>query len=128
MIGDFDNNLHKGYICTGTRAILYFILHKSIFLHYVHHGTKCYDKYINTDDTKNIDDDESSVFPKQRDRNPYNAKYQVAYGDILHVLSTPNITDARIRRVYSRIKRKSTGFVYTQGSPYHDAEGYPQLR
>ena len=34
-----DKKLHYGYIWIGTRAVIYFILHKSIFLHLVHHGT-----------------------------------------------------------------------------------------
>ena len=42
-----------------------FFLHKSIFLHFVHHGTKFYDKYIKPDDRKKyIDDDGGGVFPK----------------------------------------------------------------
>ena len=31
-----------------------FILHKSIFIQFVHHGTKFYDKYINTENKKSI--------------------------------------------------------------------------
>ena len=38
------------------------------------------------------------------------------------------MTDTRIRRVYSGIKQKATGFVYLQGSPYRDAERSSQLR
>ena len=30
--------------------------------------------------------------------------------------------------MYSGRKRKATGFLYFQGSPYHDAEGSSQLR
>ena len=48
---------------------------------YVHHGTKFYDKYINTDDRINIDDDGSSIFPYQKERNIYNTKYKETYGN-----------------------------------------------
>ena len=47
VVGAFDKVLHQGSIWTGPISVLYFILHKSIFLHFVHHGTKFYDKYIN---------------------------------------------------------------------------------
>ena len=52
---------------TGHRAVLYFILHKSIFIHFVHHGTRFYDKYITSDDRKkHMDDDGSGIFPKKK--------------------------------------------------------------
>ena len=38
----FDKNLYEGSIWTGHRYILSFILHKSIFLHFVHNGTRFY--------------------------------------------------------------------------------------
>ena len=66
VIGDFDKNLHEGYIWTGHRAVLSFIFHKSIFLHFVHNSTISYDKYITSYDRKKyIDNDGSGVFPKQ---------------------------------------------------------------
>ena len=46
VIGAFDKILHEGSIWTGHRAVLYFILHKSIFIHFLHNGTKFYEKYI----------------------------------------------------------------------------------
>ena len=46
--------LHEGSICTGHRAFIFFILHKSIFLHFVHHGAIFNDKYITSDDRKDI--------------------------------------------------------------------------
>ena len=52
VVGAFDKFLHGVYIWTGTRVFIYFILHKSTFLHFVHHGTDFYEKYINTDDRK----------------------------------------------------------------------------
>ena len=41
-VGAFDKHLHKGSIFSGHRAVLYFILHKSIFLNSVNHGTTVY--------------------------------------------------------------------------------------
>ena len=58
VIGYFDITLHEGSIWTGNRAVLSLILYKSIFLHFVHNGTKFYDKYISTKNwLKYIDDD-----------------------------------------------------------------------
>ena len=48
VIGASDNFFHEGYIWTGHIAGLSFILHKSIFIHFVHNGTKFYDKYISS--------------------------------------------------------------------------------
>ena len=65
VVGPFDKNLHGGSIWTGHRDFISFILHKSIFLHFVHHGTRFYDKYITSDyRNKYTDDDGSGVFPK----------------------------------------------------------------
>ena len=76
VAGAFDKNLHEGYIWNGHRAVLYFILLKSIFLHFVHNGTRFYDRYITSyDRMKYIDDDGSGVFPKQNFIKRYNAKY-----------------------------------------------------
>ena len=44
VVGAFDKILHEGSIWTGHRAVLSFILHKSIFLHFVHNGTIFYEK------------------------------------------------------------------------------------
>ena len=44
--------LYEGSIWTGYRAVLYFILHKSIFINFVHYGTRFYDKYITLDHGK----------------------------------------------------------------------------
>ena len=46
VIGSFDKILHKGSIWTGHRDVLSFILNKSIFIHFVHNGTRFYEKYI----------------------------------------------------------------------------------
>ena len=45
------------------KAVLSLILHKSIFIHFVHRGKRFYDKYITSDDeNKYIDDDGSGIF------------------------------------------------------------------
>ena len=49
VVGAFDKILHEGYICTGRRAVLSFILHKSIFLYFLYNGTRFYGKYITSD-------------------------------------------------------------------------------
>ena len=54
VVGFLDKNLHELSIWNRPRSVLSFILHKSIFLHFVHHGKKIYEKYINTDDRTNI--------------------------------------------------------------------------
>ena len=43
---------HEGSIWTIQRAFIPFILHKTIFIHFVHHGTKFYDRCIKAYDTK----------------------------------------------------------------------------
>ena len=64
MVGAFDKILHEGSIWNGYKAVIYFILHKSIFLHFVHHGTKFYGRYIKSADRKIfIDDDGIGIFP-----------------------------------------------------------------
>ena len=76
VVGAIDKILHEVSIWTGHRAVLYVILHKSIFLHLVKNGTIFYDKYISSDNKKKyIDDDESVVFTKQRVRKIYHSKY-----------------------------------------------------
>ena len=39
VVGAFDKILHEGYNWTGPRSVLTFILHKSIFLEFVHQVT-----------------------------------------------------------------------------------------
>ena len=59
--------IHEGSIWTGHISVLSFILHKSIFPHFVHHGTRFYEKHITSDDKKKyMDDDGSGVFPKTK--------------------------------------------------------------
>ena len=129
VIGYFGKNLHEGSIWTVHRALLSFILHKSIFLHFVHNGTIFYDKYISSKNwIKYIDDDGSGVLPKQLVRKEYNSKYQKTYSNHYCVLKNDYIKDTRICRTYSGRKRKATCYVLITGSPYRDAEGYPQHR
>ena len=39
VLGAFDKILYKGSLWTGHRDVISSILHKSIFLHFVHNGT-----------------------------------------------------------------------------------------
>ena len=79
--------IYESSIWTGSRAVLSFILHKSIFLHFVQNGTSFYEKYITSDDKdKYIDDDRGGVFPKQKVRKLYNARYQKTYSNLYFVL------------------------------------------
>ena len=129
MVGDFDKISHEGSIWTGPRAVLYFILHKSIFIHSVHHGTIFYDKYIASNDkSKCIDDDGSRIFSKQMVIKIYNPKYQKTYYNQYYVLKSDFIKDTRIRRTHSGRKRKAIGFVYLRCSPYRGAQGSSHIR
>ena len=128
VIGYFDKILHEGSIWTGHRAVLSFILHKSIFIHFVHNGTRFYEKYTSSKNkTKYIDDDGSGVFPKQQVRKNYNSKYQLTYSNRYYVMKHDYIKDTRISQTYSGRKRKAKCYVLLSGSPYRDAEGSPHL-
>ena len=59
-------NIHEGSIWNGHRAVLYFILHKSIFIYFVHYGTRFHDKYITSADRKKYIDDDGSGIPKNK--------------------------------------------------------------
>ena len=66
VIVSFDKSLHEGSIWTGHRDFLSFILHKWIFLHLVHNGTRFYLKIKSSKHKENyINDDGSGVLPKQ---------------------------------------------------------------
>ena len=45
----FDKNLHQGSIWNEHRSVLSFTIHKSISLHFSHHDTKFYGRYIDCD-------------------------------------------------------------------------------
>ena len=129
VIGAFDKFLHEGYIWTNHRAVISFILQKSIFLNFVHNGTIFYDKYISSENKKiYIDDAGSGVLPKQKVRKIYNSRYQLTYSNWYYVMKNDSIKDTRIRQTYSGRKIKATGYVCITGSPYRDAEWSSQLR
>ena len=87
VVGAMNKILHQGYICTVNRAVLSFILHGSIFLHFLQHCTIFYDKYITSDDgNKSMDDYGSASFPKQKVRKLYNANYQKTDSNQYYVL------------------------------------------
>ena len=75
-----------------------------------------------------MDDDRIVVFPKQKVRNIYNAKYQKTYSNQYYVLKHDFIKDTRICWTYPIIKQRATGCLYLKGSPYRDAEGFSQIR
>ena len=80
VIGSFNTILHEGSLWNGHRAIISFILHKSIFLHFVHNGTKVYDKYISTKNRLNyFDDNGSGVLPKIIAKKWFNTKDHRSY-------------------------------------------------
>ena len=127
VIGSFDKILQEGSIWTGHKDVLSFILHKSICLHFVHNGTRFYEKYISSKNgIKYFDDDGSGFIPKQLVRKKYNSRYQKTDSNQYYVLKNDYINDTRMRRTYSGRKRKATGYVLITGSPYRNAEGSPQ--
>ena len=52
FIGCFDKTLDEGSIWTGHRAILLFIFHKLVFIHFVYNGTRFYEKHISSKNKK----------------------------------------------------------------------------
>ena len=110
VFGPFDKILHEGYIWTGHIDVLSFILHKLIFIHFVHYDTRFYDKYIISDDRKKyIDDYRSSVSTKQKARNIYNVKYQRTYSNWYYVLKNNYIKYIRKGLTYSGRKQRAIG-------------------
>ena len=67
------------------------------------------------------------VFFQKKVRKLYNENFHATYANRNFVLNRDYIIDKRICRVYSGRKQKATGFVYTQSSPYRNAEGSSQL-
>ena len=129
MVGALDKILHEAYILTGIRAVISYILQKSIFIQFIHHGTIFYDKYITSDNKKKyIDDDGISIFPKQKIKNIYNARYQNDYSNKYYVPKSEYIKYTRILRMYSGRKQRETSFAYLKVSPYCDDDGSSQLR
>ena len=65
VVGAFDKIVYEGSIRTVYGSVLSFILHKSIYIQYLHHGTKFYDRYIKSNCINiYIDDDKSGAKPK----------------------------------------------------------------
>ena len=64
IFGPFEKVFHEGTLWSGYRAVIYFILTKTIFLHFFRHGDQFYNRYLNSVD-KNIyiDDDGYRVKP-----------------------------------------------------------------
>ena len=75
VIGAFDKNLHEGSIWTVHRGFLSFILHKSIFLHFLNNSTIFYDRYISSEKKKNILMTKGVVFSPNKGLERYTIKY-----------------------------------------------------
>ena len=67
-------------------------------------------------------------FQNKNVRKIYNSKYQQNDSNLYYVLKNDYITNTRIRPTYSGRKRRATGYVYLNGSPYRDDEGLSQLK
>ena len=80
VIGSYDKILHEGSLWTGHRAIISFILHKSIFQHFVQCGTKFYEKYMSSQNQqKYFDYNGSGLLPKIVARKWKNLKDHRSY-------------------------------------------------
>ena len=77
---------------------------------------------------KYINDEGGGVFSKQKVRNKYNSRYQLTHSKRYFVIKNDFIKDTRTSWTYSERKINATSYVLITGSPYCDAEGYPQLR
>ena len=62
-----------------------------------------------------MNDDGSGVLPRILVRKWYNAIYQNNYSNLHDVLKNDFIKDIRMRRTYSRRRRKATGRVLITG-------------
>ena len=70
IIGPFENIYHKGTLWRGSRAIIYFILRKLIFINFHYKGDTFYDRYINTEEkNRYIDDDNTSIKSRHTSKN-----------------------------------------------------------
>ena len=105
VVGAFDKYLHEVSIWTGHRSSLSFILHKSIFIYFVHHGTGFYEKYITSDHRKKyMDDHGSGALPKQMARKLYNENYQNTYSNRYYILKKDYI---KIQESVSNIQEEN---------------------
>ena len=100
MVGAFSKILNEGSIWTGPIAVLSFILQKSTFLYFVHHGTKIYDKYIKSANRKIYGWYWEWNFSKKSVRQLYNAKYFATYAN-WKFLNRYLIKHTITRQVYS---------------------------
>ena len=66
VVGALFKILHEGSIWAVPRVVVFFTLHKPIFIYFLHYGKRFYDKYIKSDEKKKyIDDYGSCIFPKK---------------------------------------------------------------
>ena len=107
VVGPFDKILHEGSIWTGHRSVLYFILHKSIFLPFVHNVKIFYDKYITSYDRKKYFDDDGGDIFRKKFRKRYNAKYQKTYSNKYYVIKNDSIK--RYKNTSDIIRKKTKG-------------------
>ena len=54
IFGSFEKKIHEGTLYSGYRAIIYFILTKQTFLHFLRYGDRFYNRYMNTTDKNSI--------------------------------------------------------------------------
>ena len=54
LLVSFGKKIHKDSIWNIHRAVILYILHKLIFLNFVHNGARFYEKYISSKNKKNI--------------------------------------------------------------------------
>ena len=73
-------------------------------------------------------DDDGSVFPKQKVKEQYNAKYQNTYSNRYYVLKKDFRKYTIIRRTYLGRKRRATNYFYLNSSPYSDYKRLLHIR
>ena len=54
---------HENILWRGTRAVIYFILTKQVFLHFYRHGDWFYNRYIDKKRKNRLDDDDTGLKP-----------------------------------------------------------------
>ena len=128
IIGSFDKYLHEGSIWTGYRAVLSFILHKSIFLYFVHNGTIFYDKYMSSKHRKTY------LMMMEVEFSPNNRLERSTIQNINLLIQIAIMLWKILYKRYKntsdifRNKMKGNMLCFNNWSPYHDAKGSPQLR
>ena len=86
MVGPFGFFVNEGSIWNGKISILYFILHKSIYIHVVHDGTITFDKYITSDYRNKYMDADVSGFSKTKGSKAIQFKISKTYSNQYYVL------------------------------------------